>query len=167
LAGHSVEGFDISPEAIRLCENRFAEKKVKPQLFTLWVQDIRDFDYPLKYYNGIVDFYTLQHFPQSVQKDIIKKMYSSLKPEGLFLLGLHTPDNFSERDPKISIADNGRVTIHHSESKVRHFYPWDVHPLELFLESVGFQIVLTYRGTEGGCCEIVCQTPGKREGCSS
>lgn len=167
LAGHSVEGFDISPEAIRLCKKRFAEKKVKPSRFKLWVQDIRDFDYPLEHYDGIVDFYTLQHFPQSFQKDTIKKIYSSLKHEGLFLLGLHTPDRFSESDPKISIAEDGRVTFHHSESKVRHFYPWDVHPLELFLESVGFHIVLTYRGTEGGFCEIVCQKPAKKEDCSS
>lgn len=167
LAGHSVEGFDISPEAIRLCKKRLTEKKVKPSLFKLWIQDVREFDYPLEYYDGIVDFYTLQHFPKSFQKDTIKKIYSSLKPEGLFLLGLHTKNNFSESDPEISIAEDGRVTLHHSESKVRHFYPRDVHPLELFLESVGFQIVLTYRGTEGGYCEIVCQKPAEREDCSS
>ncbi|MBU7029786.1 MAG: class I SAM-dependent methyltransferase [Theionarchaea archaeon] len=161
LAGHSVEGFDISLKAIEICATRLTEKKVDPSLFNLWVQDIRDFVYSAEHYNGIVDFYTLQHFPKPLQKDIIKKVYNSLKPQGLFLFGLHTTDKFSESDPKISIAENGRVTLHHSETEVRHFYPWDVHPLESFLESVGFRIVLTYRGTENGFCEIVCQKPGK------
>ncbi len=157
--GHSVEGFDISFKAVKICKNRFEEKKVKPSLFNLWVQDVRDFEYPAEHYDGIVDFYTLQHFPMSLQKDIIKRIYRSLKPGRLFLLGLESIYQFSESDPHTSIAEDGCVTIHHSESKVRHFYPWDIHPLELLLESVGFRVVLTYRGTEGGSCEIVCQKP--------
>lgn len=163
LAGSHVEGFDISPDAIRICTEKLIEKNVNPSLFNLWVQDVRDFDYPKEHYDGIVDFYTLQHLPIPLQKEIIAKIYTSLKPGGLFLLGMETTAEFSEDDPQITIAEDGCVTLHHSESEVRHFYPWDIHPLESFLESVGFRIVLTYRGTEGDSCEIVCQKPKKGE----
>ncbi|KYK38235.1 MAG: hypothetical protein AYK18_17695 [Theionarchaea archaeon DG-70] len=161
LAGCVVEGFDISGEAIKICTEKFIEKNIEPSRFRLWVQDMRVFDYPKEHYDGIVDFYTLQHFPIPLQKDIIRKIYNSLKHRGLFLLGLESKAQFSESDPQITFAEDGCVTIYHSESHVRHFYPWDIHSLESYLESVGFRIVLTYRKTQGGSTEIVCFKPQK------
>lgn len=162
LAGHSVEGFDISPEAIKILTNRLRERDIEPSSFNLWVQDIRDFDYPLQHYDGIVDHYTLHHFPVPLQKDIITKVFHSLKPQGLFFFGLNFSDQFRRGNPHCIFGDNGRVTI--DSFPPRHYYPWDIHSLESFLESVGFRVVLTFRGTKGGFCDIVCQNPQKRRG---
>jgi SAM-dependent methyltransferase len=160
LAGHFIEGFDISPEAIELCRRRLVENNIDKSFFKLWVQDIREFDYPNECYNGIADYYTLHHFPKSLQKEIIKKIYQSLKPLGFFLLGMFSKDQFPENKQNNIIAENGYVSVSFKTGK-RFFYLWEVHQLESFLESVGFRIILTYRGLKYHSCEIICQKPEK------
>ena len=158
LVGHILEGFDISPEAIKICKNRLIENSIDPSFFKLWFQDIRAFNYPKKHYNGIIDYYTLHHFPKFLQKDIIQNIYLALKPAGLFLLGMFSKSQFPNNNPSIIYSEDGGVSVP-SKSGRRFFYLWEVPLLESFLESIGFRIILTYRGIKHRLCEILCEKP--------
>ncbi|MFX0184007.1 MAG: class I SAM-dependent methyltransferase [Candidatus Hodarchaeota archaeon] len=156
MRGHSIEGFDISPEAIELCRRRFAEKNIDSSIVKLLIQDLRDFEYPKTHYNGIIDYYTLHHFPKSFQKVIIRKIYHALKPSGLFLLGMFSKAQFPKTTPLISTTKDGGVSVPFKYGR-RVFYLWDTNHLESFIESTGFRLILTYRGVKYHSCEIICQ----------
>ncbi|ADO82682.1 class I SAM-dependent methyltransferase [Ilyobacter polytropus] len=81
-AGYEVTAFDISPEAIRLCKNRYPNTKVNYLIADL-------FDYPLQWaesYDLVYECNTIQVLPGKYRIKARDSMISLLAPEGYILV---------------------------------------------------------------------------------
>lgn len=81
-AGYHVTAFDISPEAIRLCKNRYPDTKVKYLIADL-------FDYPLQWaenFDLVYECNTIQVLPGKYRVQARDAMISLLAPQGYILV---------------------------------------------------------------------------------
>jgi len=81
-AGYEVTAFDISPEAIRLCKNRYPDTRVN-----YLVADL--FDFPTNWYenfNLVYECNTIQVLPGKYRVQARDAMVSLLAPEGYILV---------------------------------------------------------------------------------
>jgi len=81
-AGYEVTAFDISPEAIRLCKNRYPNTKVNYLIADL-------FDYPLQWaesYDLVYECNTIQVLPGKYRIKARDSMISLLAPGGYILV---------------------------------------------------------------------------------
>jgi SAM-dependent methyltransferase len=81
-SGYEVTAFDISPEAIRLCKNRYSDTKVNYLVANL-------FDYPLQWaesFDLVFECNTIQVLPGKYRIQARDAMVSLLAPNGYILV---------------------------------------------------------------------------------
>ena len=78
-AGHDAQGIDISPEMIKAAEQRVPNAKFLVADLTSWSPDGEEFDVITAYFSMIASL------SQDQIKETIKRIYSWLKPGGLFV----------------------------------------------------------------------------------
>ena len=135
--GFKVDAFDASKKMIEIAS---LETKVN-----WWVADFKSFC-AAKQYDGIWANFSLLHAPKKEISQLIQTIFKSLKPHGLFSLGLKL--GTGEKRDKI-----GRQYSYFEEHEIRHillkeeFYPISHHLGEakgLDGESAKFIIILSH-----------------------
>lgn len=79
--GHIITGVDISEKQIELARRNL------PQADFI-VGDMSAVDFPEKSFDAVVSFYAIFHIPREEHRDLFGKVWSLLKPGGLFLATL-------------------------------------------------------------------------------
>lgn len=81
--GHNIHGIDISPNQINKAKLQLPKSNIK-------VADMLNFDYPDNYYHGVVCLHSLVHVERIYHAKILRRIYQTLKPGGLFLISVNT-----------------------------------------------------------------------------
>lgn len=118
--GASVVGCDISSKQVELARARCSEA-------TFIESDMASLSFEPSSFHGIACFYTLFHLPRSEQEDFLSKVFSWLKPNGMFVFNGAT---FDEEE------------IHGEFLGYGTFWSgFDVAKSKAMLERVGFDVV--------------------------
>lgn len=156
-AGHSVHGFDASADAISFCGQRINKLRIDESRHRFWIQDLRNHDLPTLLYDGVVDYYTLQHFPFGFQRRRFLQLHACLQPGGHFLFGSFTKKIFLDADTMATENTDGALVKRRKSGGERHFYLWDPADLKQLLERAGFELVFDFVDTRGHRQEYVCR----------
>ncbi len=82
---HKVTGVDISEKQIELA-------KINVPQATFMVKDMSVLNFTKNSFDAVVSFYAIFHIPRKGHLDLFKKIFKTLKPDGLFLTTLGTDD---------------------------------------------------------------------------
>lgn len=103
--GYEVTAFDISPEAIRLCKNRYPDTRVNYLLADL-------FDYPSPWaesFNLVYECNTIQVLPGKYRIQARDAMVSLLSPEGYLLVSCRSRLTGEQEDDIPLPLDKGEI----------------------------------------------------------
>ena len=83
--GFKVVAFDASPEAVKQTKRWLKREKLAA---TVTCADFRAFDFGHNRFDGILSMNAIQHGTEVEVRDVVKSIYRSLKPGGMFLATL-------------------------------------------------------------------------------
>ncbi len=85
--GMTVTCIDLSPEMVKLCQ----QKGLSAQ-----VMDMMDLNFPPDSFDAVYALNSLLHIPKADLRTVLKNVKKVLKPSGLFYLGVYGSDKESE-----------------------------------------------------------------------
>ncbi|MBD5459344.1 MAG: class I SAM-dependent methyltransferase [Lachnospiraceae bacterium] len=133
----------VKVTGVDLCQSmlRVLQKKHPDKLLTVVCQDYFRYDFGLGHWDAVISFESLHHFLPERKKELYRKIYNSLKDDGLFILGDYTACCDEEEELLRSVYMEKRRRFGIPEERFVHFdIPLTlVHELEL-LQSAGFRI---------------------------
>lgn len=83
--GAEVVGNDVSTAQIKMARERCPEAE-------FIAGDMLALDFPPSSFDGVISFYAIFHLPREQQRDMLRKISSWLRPDGMFVLNLATMD---------------------------------------------------------------------------
>ncbi len=112
--GFEVIAFDASPEAVKKTTNWL---KKEHQSATVTCNDFMVFDYGKNRFDGILSMNVIHHGKEEEVREVIRNIYQSLKPGGLFLATVPPKANLERYQ---QIEKNTFVPIDGSEKGIKH-----------------------------------------------
>ena len=104
-----VTCIDVSSEMLKILQNKFTNKKIK-----IICSDFMHYDFKDSY-DYVISVMALHHFTQNEKAALFKKIFNSLKPNGIFINSDYIVDDQNQEDEFLKkynkIKSNG-VLIH-------------------------------------------------------
>ncbi len=99
----TLDAFDISSTRIQKAK-KTAEEKLLENITNFFVADVKNFSFQKEYYDIVIAEGALHHF--SDVKEVVKKIYESLKPGGFLILNDFVgPSQFQWADKQLKIVN--------------------------------------------------------------
>lgn len=152
--GHSVVAFDVVPEGVKVVREKVEGMKQPKGTVDLFVGELTTKTYLPEEFDGIIDYYSLQHLPQATQEQLLESMTLSLKAGGLLLLALFSTKQFLDRPDRYQQVGAVGWKLEMGEG-TRYFYPWTSADLVRHLKGLGLQVLSTYEGEGGEKVELL------------
>jgi len=169
---HSIEltkkkcvttGIEYNSEYIKIANDRASKFSIEPKFIQ---GDVRYVDFRDSFDAAIIMYQSFGYFDDFEEKNILKKVYSSLKSKGRFLIEILNRDyilkHFSKRSEKeiegIKIVEerefdilksrvNSKLTRYHKDNIITKNMSWrlySVHEIKNILEDIGFNYIVGY-----------------------
>lgn len=169
---HSIElsrrgcvtlGIEYNADYLKLARERAKEANVSPQFIQ---GDVRNVDFGTDFDAAIIMYASFGYFEDAEDRNILRKIYSSLKPKGRFFIEIHNRDwmlkNYAARIEKvfdgIKVTNenefdilksrvNTILTRYEKDGPVVKNMSWRLyspHEMKNILEDIGFSFVAGY-----------------------
>lgn len=112
----SVTGIDLSQEMLNVLKDKYPGR-----ILNLLCQSYFDTDFDIDRYNYALSTYSLHHFSESEKSVLYKRIFNSLKDEGIFIEGDYTCKTIEQQE--FYLSENKRLR---RENKITDgFYHYD------------------------------------------
>lgn len=129
--GFNVYGLDISPKQLAYAEQVISKEK-------RFLGDICEFETKLKF-DAAICWFTLFHIHATQHCDVLKKVYTLLKPEGILLITFADTSIKPESDSIVTVDENTIVSEMFGQRFLHSGHPTETNAK--LTQQAGFKIV--------------------------
>lgn len=165
--GYHVTGIEYNSDYLRIAREKAMRSSVQPSFIQ---GDVRDVDFGKDFDAVIIMYQSFGYFEDEQEKAVIRKLYTSLKPNGKFIMEILNRDwilrNYSEHEEQVfngvkvvqertfdifTSRVNTKLTRYEGNNTIIKTLSWrlySAHELKNILDDIGFSFVAGYSNLE-------------------
>jgi tRNA (cmo5U34)-methyltransferase len=147
-----VTGVDLSSKMLEVFRRKFDDRETQINLI---YSSYFDMEFGKEVFDFVVSTYSLHHFSAEQKLSLYKKIFNSLKNDGLYIEGDYTVK--SKEDERFYIAENERIRKENGYNEGFYHYdtPFSIETQMHLLNEAGFNKVTLHKEWENTCI-IIC-----------